>query len=186
MEGFEFPRELSYEASQHLWVQRDEANRIVVGIDRLGLESLGELAYVSLLPVGSQIERGAPLGTLEAAKMTTDVASPVSGRIVDRNEAALKDPLLVNRDPYGSGWLVRLSLAQTGRWIDGLGRLGTIADARALADPKTEDIRDLTMETDSPFGSLTHLAPPIGLSETPMAWARPPVPLGTHKPAWPS
>jgi glycine cleavage system H protein len=108
MESFEFPRELSYEASQHLWVRRDEGNRIVVGIDHLGLESLGELAYVSLKPLGSRIERGEALGTLEAAKMTTDVASPVSGRIVERNEAALEDPLLVNRDPYGNGWLVRI------------------------------------------------------------------------------
>jgi glycine cleavage system H protein len=108
MEAFQFPRELYYEASQHLWVQPDAGNRIVVGLDHLGLESLGELAYVSLQPVGSRIERGEPLGTLEAAKMTTDVASPVSGRIVDRNEAALRDPLLVNRDPYGSGWLVRI------------------------------------------------------------------------------
>jgi glycine cleavage system H protein len=108
MEGVEFPQELYYEARQHLWVQRDRGNRIVVGVDRLGLESLGELAYVSLKPAGSRIERGEPLGTLEAAKMTTDVASPVSGRIMDRNEAALRDPLLVNRDPYGSGWLVRI------------------------------------------------------------------------------
>jgi glycine cleavage system H protein len=106
--GFEFPQELHYEAGQHLWVRLEDGNRIivVVGVDRLGLEALGELAYVSLQPVGTRVERGRPLGTLEAAKMTTDVASPVSGTIVNRNELAVRDPLLVNRDPYGNGWLV--------------------------------------------------------------------------------
>lgn len=111
--GLEFPGELYYEASQHLWVQRETGNpmAVIVGVDRLGLESLGELAYASLKPSGSRVDRGEPLGTLEAAKMTTDVASPLSGRIVERNEAVLRDPLLVNRDPYGRGWLVRIEPA---------------------------------------------------------------------------
>lgn len=93
---------------------------------------------------------------------------------------------LGRRAREGGSWLVRLSLAQTGRWIDGLGRLGTIADARKLPDPTLDDVRDLTAEVESPFGRLTHLKPPIGLSDTPMGWSRPPVPLGTHQPAWPA
>jgi glycine cleavage system H protein len=107
--GFEFPEELYYESSQHLWLRpQDEKPIVVVGVDRLGLEALGELAYVSLKPAGTRVERGEPLGTLEAAKMTTDVPSPVTGTILDRNESAVRDPLLVNRDPYDHGWLVRL------------------------------------------------------------------------------
>lgn len=111
--GFEFPRELYYEGRQHLWLSPEDGKRtvLVIGVDRLGLEALGELAYVSLQPVGTRVERGEALGTLEAAKMTTDVASPVSGTIVDRNELVVRDPLLVNRDPYGVGWLVRLEPA---------------------------------------------------------------------------
>lgn len=93
---------------------------------------------------------------------------------------------LGRRTREGGSWLVRLSLAQTGRWINGLGRLGSIADARKLPDPKLDDVRDLTAEMESPFGRLTHLKPPIGLSETPMGWSRPPVPLGTHQPVWPA
>lgn len=93
---------------------------------------------------------------------------------------------LARRAREGGSWLVRLSLAQTGRWINGLGRLGTISELRTLPDPGLDEIRDLTMETDSPFGRLLHLKPPIGLSETPMAWSRPPVPLDTHKPVWPA
>jgi crotonobetainyl-CoA:carnitine CoA-transferase CaiB-like acyl-CoA transferase len=93
---------------------------------------------------------------------------------------------LARRARDGGSWLVRLSLAQTGRWINGLGRLGTLAEAKKLPDPKPEDVRDLIMETDSPFGHLVHLKPPIGLSETPMGWTRPPAPLGSDRPAWPA
>jgi crotonobetainyl-CoA:carnitine CoA-transferase CaiB-like acyl-CoA transferase len=93
---------------------------------------------------------------------------------------------LARRAREGGSWLVRLSLAQTGRWIDGLGRHGTLAEAKKVHDPKPGDVRDLTMETDSPFGHLLHLKPPIALSETPMAWTRPPAPLDAHKPAWPA
>jgi hypothetical protein len=93
---------------------------------------------------------------------------------------------LSRRVREGGSWLVRLSLAQTGRWINELGRLGTVDDARKLPDPKLDDVRDLMMETDSPFGHLLHMKPPIGLSETPMAWSRPPSPLGTHAPVWPN
>jgi hypothetical protein len=92
---------------------------------------------------------------------------------------------LSRRMREGGSWLVRLSLAQTGRWINGLGRLGTNAEMRALPNPELDDVRDLMMQTDSPFGRLTHMKPPIGLSETPMAWSRPPAPIGTHEPVWP-
>ncbi len=93
---------------------------------------------------------------------------------------------LARRAREGGSWLVRLSLAQTGRFINGLGRLGNLADAKKLHDPTLDDVRDLTMETDSPFGHLLHLKPPIGLAETPMAWRRPPSPLGSDQPVWPN
>ncbi len=104
--GFEFPEERYYETRQHLWARPDTASRVIVGIDRLGLEALGELAYVSLHDVGGRVAKGEAFGTLEAAKMTTDVASPVSGILVERNENVVRDPALVNQDPYERGWLV--------------------------------------------------------------------------------
>lgn len=91
---------------------------------------------------------------------------------------------LARRATEGGSWMVRLSLAQTGHWIKGLGRLESDIDGRSLPDPTFDDIADLTMRTKTPFGQLTHIAPPIGLSETPMEWARPSVPLGTHEPVW--
>lgn len=85
----------------------------------------------------------------------------------------------------GGSYLVRISLVQTAHWIRRLGRLAPEHDARDLPDPTIEDVMDLTMETESPFGRILHLAPAVTLSETPPHWARPPVPLGSHKPVWP-
>ena len=91
-----------------MWVRHDAGGRVVVGIDILGLENLGDLAYVTLHDVGSSVRRGQPMGTLEAAKMTGDIRSPVSGRIVDRNNGAVENPGLVNTDCYGTGWLLAI------------------------------------------------------------------------------
>jgi crotonobetainyl-CoA:carnitine CoA-transferase CaiB-like acyl-CoA transferase len=88
---------------------------------------------------------------------------------------------LARRAREGGSYLVRLSLAQTGRWIDGLGRVAA-PTARELA---RADIADLLEESDSPFGRLSYVAPAARLSGTPARWARPAVPLGTHEPAWP-
>ena len=110
--SFEVPRDRHYDGIHHLWAQRDEGSgRVRVGIDSIGLESLGELAYVTLHAVGAAVGRGEALGSLEAAKMTSVIAAPVGGTVVARNEAVLGDPLLVNRDPYGDGWLVEIEPA---------------------------------------------------------------------------
>ncbi|NKB69808.1 MAG: CoA transferase [Candidatus Latescibacteria bacterium] len=81
----------------------------------------------------------------------------------------------------GGSWHVRLSLAQTGRWIESLGRI----EGLDHPDPGADDIADLLQTADSPFGTITHVGSPVGLSETPPHWLRPPVDLGTHPPVWP-
>ena len=103
-----FPPDLYYDRSSHIWV-RYEGEGVTVGLDALGLESLGDMAYISLQAVGFPVSRGEPMGTLEAAKMVGDLVTPVSGVITARNEAALRDPTLVNREPYGVGWLVQIT-----------------------------------------------------------------------------
>jgi crotonobetainyl-CoA:carnitine CoA-transferase CaiB-like acyl-CoA transferase len=84
---------------------------------------------------------------------------------------------LARRAKEGGSWLVRIGLARTGKWIVDRGTV----DAAGAVEPDAE-----TMETDSPAGVITHLGPVVQLSETPPFWARPPVPLGYHKAAWPS
>jgi hypothetical protein len=88
---------------------------------------------------------------------------------------------LARRAQEGGSYLVRVSLVQTARWVDSLGRV----PGRSVADQTAADVDDLKGECDSPFGWLTHVLPAARLSETPASWGRPPVPLGTHEPAWP-
>jgi len=88
---------------------------------------------------------------------------------------------LARRARQGGSWHVRVSLAQTGRWIRGLGR---IPGGLACADPRFEDVRDLLEESESGFGRLTAVRHSAQLSETPARWIRPSVPLGTHSPSF--
>jgi crotonobetainyl-CoA:carnitine CoA-transferase CaiB-like acyl-CoA transferase len=85
---------------------------------------------------------------------------------------------LARRAREGGSWLVRVALARTGKWILDRGTVG--ADLATAQEPA-----GLVMETQSPAGLITHLKPVVQLSETPARWARPPVPLGHHRPEWP-
>jgi crotonobetainyl-CoA:carnitine CoA-transferase CaiB-like acyl-CoA transferase len=88
---------------------------------------------------------------------------------------------LARRATEGGSWNVRVSLAQTGHWIRGLGRI----DGLGAPDPRFEDVRDRLEESASGFGKLTAVKHAAVMSETPPHWARPSVPLGTHEPRWP-
>ena len=88
---------------------------------------------------------------------------------------------LARRAREGGSWLVRLSLAQTARWFD---RLGRVPGGAAVPDPTPADVQDLLETTDTPFGRLRAVRPAAHLSETPPHWALPTVPLGTHPPTW--
>ena len=87
---------------------------------------------------------------------------------------------LARRARAGGSYLVRVSLAQTGRWIDRLGRVAGLG----APDPRVEDVDEFLQTTETPFGVLRHVAPAAKLSETPAHWACPSVPLGTHAPEW--
>jgi len=89
---------------------------------------------------------------------------------------------LARRAREGGSYLVRVSLAQTGRWVDALGRV----DGSRTQDLSLEAVQDLIADMDTPFGRLRHVQPAARLSETPAFWSRPTVPLGTHAAAWPA
>jgi hypothetical protein len=86
---------------------------------------------------------------------------------------------LERRAREGGSYLVRASLTQSAMWFTRLGPTCDPTQASGVGDP-----RDLTMDADTQWGRLTHLKPCVELSETPVYWARPPVPLGTHQPVW--
>jgi len=103
------PEDRHYYADEHLWAHHDTATgRVRVGIDTIGLSALGELAFIAIDEVGHDVYRGQAIGTLEAAKMTRTLTTPVSGKLVEVNEQVLKEPLRVNADPYGDGWIVTI------------------------------------------------------------------------------
>lgn len=89
---------------------------------------------------------------------------------------------LARRAREGGSYLVRVSLVQTGRWVDSLGRVA----GRHVVDQAAADVGDLLATCESPFGQLTHVTPAARLSETKAFWARPPVPAGTHEAVWPA
>jgi crotonobetainyl-CoA:carnitine CoA-transferase CaiB-like acyl-CoA transferase len=93
---------------------------------------------------------------------------------------------LARRAREGGSWLVRISLAQTGRWLVGRGQVPESALKDVPKEFTPTEIERWSITSDTPVGKLQHLAPVVQLSETPARWARPTVPLGYHEPAWPA
>lgn len=105
IDRFEFPDELYYDRTEHLWL-RSEADGLRIGLDAAGLDALGDVVHLALVSEGMAVRRGDPLGSVEAEKMVRPLLSPVSGTVIARNLAVLEDPHGIAGDPYGSGWLV--------------------------------------------------------------------------------
>jgi glycine cleavage system H protein len=100
----EFPEDLRY-TKEHEWARR-EGTRVRVGITDFAQDALGDVVYVDLPDVGASVQAAAPLGEVESTKSVSDVYSPVSGTIAERNPLISDRPELVNQQPYGDGWLV--------------------------------------------------------------------------------
>jgi len=101
------PDELKYNRS-HEWV-RAEDDGVVVGITHYAQDQLGEVVYVELPEVGTGVDAGDELGTLESVKAVSEFLAPVAGEVMEVNDRLEDEPNLVNDDPYGDGWLVKMS-----------------------------------------------------------------------------
>ena len=99
-----YPDDLKY-TREHEWA-RPGGNRVTVGITDYAQEALGDIVYVDVPPVGTAVTGGETFGEVESTKSVSDLYSPVSGTIVERNDELDKSPELINSDPYGQGWLV--------------------------------------------------------------------------------
>ncbi len=102
-----FPSELYYERQTYLWV-RVEGEIATIGLTELALETFGDIVYISTIKADEPIERGQAIGSIEAAKMVDNLVAPISGEIIAFNEEVQRNPGLINADPYGGGWLVRV------------------------------------------------------------------------------
>ena len=103
----EYPEELRY-TKEHEWARLEDDGRIRVGITDYAQDALGDVVYVDVPEVGTEVTAGQPFGEVESTKSVSDVYSPVSGSVVERNAALEERPELVNEDPYGDGWIVAI------------------------------------------------------------------------------
>jgi glycine cleavage system H protein len=103
------PDELRY-TSEHEWA-RNEGGRVVVGITDYAQDQLGDVVFVELPEAGTEVEAGQPLGEVESTKSVSDIYSPVSGKVLEKNSEVEQNPALINEDPYGKGWLVTIESA---------------------------------------------------------------------------
>ena len=102
----EFPEDLRY-SKEHEWM-RIENGRVRVGITDYAQDALGDVVYVDIPDVGAEVKAGQAFGEVESTKSVSDVFSPVSGTIAQRNPLIEDHPELVNEQPYGDGWLVAI------------------------------------------------------------------------------
>ena len=101
------PEDLLY-AQNHEWVRRQDDGTLRVGITDYAQDALGDVVFVDLPDVGRDLGSGEPFGEIESTKSVSDLYSPVNGEVVEANEELEDQPELVNRDPYGEGWMIVL------------------------------------------------------------------------------
>ena len=96
-------------SEEHEWLRREEDGSVTIGITDHAQSALGDLVYVELPEVGLDVDEGGDMAVVESVKAASDVYAPISGNIVAVNETLADDPETINTDPYGDGWIVRLT-----------------------------------------------------------------------------
>lgn len=102
------PKDLQY-SEQHEWV-RAEGGTAIVGITDYAQKELGDIVFVELPPVGEQLTQAEPFGTVEAVKAVSEIYAPVSGEVMEVNEKLDGTPQIINSEPYGEGWMIKVKL----------------------------------------------------------------------------
>ncbi len=99
---------------EHEWLRKTSENEAIIGITDFAQGELGELVYVEVNTVGKTLKKGDVFGTVEAVKTTSDLYLPVSGKIIEFNqdisEKGGDNPALINEDPYGAGWIIKIEM----------------------------------------------------------------------------
>ncbi|MGH2446468.1 MAG: glycine cleavage system protein GcvH [Thermoleophilaceae bacterium] len=120
-----YPDDLRY-SKEHEWVRVD-GSRATIGITSFAADELGDIVFVELPETGAALSQFATFGVVESVKAVSDLFSPISGEVVEVNQALVDAPELLNSDPFGEGWIARVELADTGE-------LDSLMDAAAYAD----------------------------------------------------
>jgi glycine cleavage system H protein len=122
------PEDLKY-TKEHEWVKLED-DTAVVGITDYAQGELGDIVFVELPGVGAKVEAMKPFGTIEAVKAISDLFSPLSGEVVEINGELETDSSIINSDPYGVGWMIKIRFSDSGE----LEKLLSAADYRALVE----------------------------------------------------
>ncbi len=104
-----FPENLRY-TKDHEWIRLEKGNEAVIGITEFAQQELGDIVYVEIETVGKMLAAETVFGTVEAVKTVSDLFLPVAGTINEVNPALAASPELVNSDPYGNGWMIKVTL----------------------------------------------------------------------------
>jgi glycine cleavage system H protein len=111
-----FPAQLKY-TEDHEWIAIHEDGTATIGITEFAQSELGDIVYVDIESVGETIAKGEVFGTVEAVKTTSELYMPVSGEVLEFNDALSSkgddNPALLNEDPYGKGWLIKIRITDT-------------------------------------------------------------------------
>ena len=99
-------------SAEHEWI--DDQSPATVGVSQVAADALGDVVYVELPAVGASLTAGEVCGEIESTKSVSELFTPVSGTVVEVNEAVVADPALVNADPYGEAWLFRVEVTAEG------------------------------------------------------------------------
>lgn len=110
------PANLKY-TKDHEWL-RVEGDHALIGITQHAQEALGDVVYVDLPEVGTELVIGATFGTVESVKAVSDLFAPISGKVVEVNDALKDAPDTVNSDPYGKAWMIKVQVAQAAQLND--------------------------------------------------------------------
>lgn len=124
-----------YYTKDHLWVKLEKEDDAVVGVTDYGQHQLGDVVYVELPQVGTKVEAGEKVASVESVKAAVDVLSPLTGEIISVNEDLKDEPDLVNTDPYGDGWIFEIKLDDPSEIED----LMTADDYRAYLEELEEE-----------------------------------------------
>ena len=103
--------------NDHEWAMQ-EGDMLIIGITDFAQDSLGEIVYIELPSEGDEITKGDPFGAVESTKAVSDLYAPVSGDVVEVNEALLDSPEIINSDPYGEGWMIKVKVYDHGELDD--------------------------------------------------------------------
>ena len=107
----EFPKELKY-SKDHEWL-RVEGSNAYIGITEFAQGELGDIVFVDVDTEGEELEKEAVFGSIEAVKTVSDLFMPINGEVLSFNEKLEDNPELINTDPYGEGWVVKIAISDT-------------------------------------------------------------------------